>query len=148
MSASRCSTKRYTRYTGHSIITPIDILPEADLSVISELKNLEILTIDYTNINARHSAQIEILRTALPICKIELGSSVVGPHRVAQIVEQLSSTLSSTDCIRRRLGKSNRTRTIPLLHLALRSLSTQVYFDGVGQLGGGPKPCRRHTLRI
>ena len=55
----------------------IDILPEADLSVIAELENLETLKIDYTNISERHSAQIAVLREALPNCTIEFGPSVV-----------------------------------------------------------------------
>lgn len=59
-----------------SLAIYIDILPEADLSVIAKLETLEHLAINYTNITDQHLKQIEIIKTALPNCKIEFGPDV------------------------------------------------------------------------
>ena len=55
----------------------IDILPEADLSLIAKLNHLEQLYINYTSITSRQLADIESLRRAMPRCKIEVGSDVI-----------------------------------------------------------------------
>lgn len=52
----------------------IEVWPDANLSSLAELKNLEELAIDYGQVQ---QADLDVIRKALPNCKISLGPEVV-----------------------------------------------------------------------
>lgn len=55
----------------------IDILPEANLAVLGELRTLETLNIDHTSLTAEQAIQLSQLREKNPSLKIKMGHNVV-----------------------------------------------------------------------